>query len=91
MLFSVNQLAATHLVGGYLTYRFIGTNGSSSQYRVTLYVYRDCINDNTDNEVPFDKQITLCIYNSNRSYFDNKTINLVRSQIHFPTIARVII
>jgi gliding motility-associated-like protein len=78
-LLSVSQLAATHLVGGYLTYRFIGTNGSSSQYRVTLYVYRDCINDNTDNEVPFDKQITLCIYNSNRSYFDNRTINLVRS------------
>ena len=77
---SVGQLAATHLVGGYLTYRFIGTNGSSSQYRVTLYVYRDCINDNTDNEVPFDKEITLCIYNSNRSYYDNKTIALIRSQ-----------
>ena len=79
-LLSISQLAATHLVGGYLTYRFIGTNGSSSQYRVTLYVYRDCINDNTDNEVPFDKEITLCIYNSNRSYYDSRTISLVRSQ-----------
>ena len=76
---SISQLAATHLVGGYLTYRFIGSNGSSSQYRVTLYVYRDCINDNTDNEVPFDKEITLCVYNSNRTYYDSRNINLVRS------------
>lgn len=78
-LFSI-PVAATHLVGGYLTYRFIGTNGTSSQYRVTLYVYRDCINDNTDNEVPFDKEITLCIYASNRAYYDNRTISLIRSQ-----------
>jgi len=79
-ILSVCQLSATHLVGGYLTYRFIGTNGSSSQYRVTLYVYRDCINDNTDNEVPFDKQITLCIYNSNRSFYLSKTVDLIKSQ-----------
>lgn len=68
---------ATHLVGGFLTYRYLGSNGSSSQYKVTLYVYRDCINDNTANEVPFDDQITLCVYNSNFTYFDSRTIKLV--------------
>lgn len=79
-ILSACPLTATHLVGGYLTYRFIGTNGSSSQYRVTLYVYRDCIFDNTDNEVPFDKQITLCIYNSNRVFYLSRTIDLIKSQ-----------
>lgn len=76
IMLSAQVAEATHLVGGYLTYRFLGSNGTQTQYRVTLYVYRDCIKDGTDDEVPFDDEITLCIYNSNRSYFSNRTVSI---------------
>lgn len=76
-VFAGVQAWGTHLVGGFLSYRYLGSSGNNSSYRVTLYVYRDCINDNTPNEVPFDDEITLCIYTSNRAYFDSRTISLV--------------
>lgn len=78
LIFAAAQSFGTHLVGGFLSYRFLGSSGTSSSYRVTLYVYRDCINDRTPNEVPFDDEITLCIYNSNRSYFSNRNMPLVQ-------------
>ena len=59
MLLMVNFADASHLVGGFLTYRWLGTNGSITQYRVNLYAYRDCSKDGTDDERPFDPKITL--------------------------------
>lgn len=63
----VTSLSATHLVGGYMTYEFLGVSGSGNSYRVTLYVYRDC---SSSKPVPFDDQITVCAYyaDSRRSY-----------------------
>lgn len=66
----------THLVGGFLSYRFVGSNGSFNTYRVTLYVYRDCIKDNTDDEVPFDEEIKLCVFRGTGQFYDDYTLPL---------------
>ncbi len=66
-VFSTAQ--ATHLVGGYLSYRFLGTSGTNSQFRVTIYAYRDC--SPTDGGVPFDAEVGLCIYNDNRTFYNS--------------------
>jgi hypothetical protein len=42
---------ASHLVGGFLTYEWLVTNGTNTQYRVTLFVYRDCAKDGTNNVI----------------------------------------
>lgn len=43
-LFLSYQASASHLMGGNLTYEYLGLNGTSGlyEYRVTLYVYRLC-------------------------------------------------
>ncbi|MBL7812351.1 MAG: gliding motility-associated C-terminal domain-containing protein [Bacteroidetes bacterium] len=71
------QAEATHLVGGFLSYRYLGTNGTMNSYKVSLYVYRDCINDNTPNEVPFDENITLCVYTSNKRWYNSFNVKLL--------------
>lgn len=58
---------ATHLVGGFLTYKRLGANATNTQFRVTIFAYRDC--SPTDGGVPFDTEVGLCVYN------DNKTLN----------------
>ena len=77
MLFVVNYADASHLVGGFLTYRWLGTNGSITQYRVNLYAYRDCSKDGTDDERPFDPKITLCVYYQNKSIYTSYSVNLL--------------
>lgn len=68
----------THLVGGFMSYRYVGQNGSFTTYRVRLYVYRDCTKDGTQNEVPFDDYITLCVYNrANNRFVEDYTIELL--------------
>lgn len=68
---------ASHLVGGFLTYRFLGTNGSSNQYRVTFFVYRDCSNDDQPDPVLFDPDIRLCVYNGNKTLYTAYMIKLL--------------
>lgn len=76
-LISGTPARATHLVGGFMSYRYVGQNGTSTTYRVRLYVYRDCSKDGTDNEVPFDKFITVCVYNrGNNELVEDYTIGL---------------
>lgn len=43
-LFVTNNVSASHLMGGNLTYEYLGINGGTGlyEYRVTLYVYRLC-------------------------------------------------
>ena len=43
-LFVTSHASASHLMGGNLTYEYLGINGASGlyEYRVTLYVYRLC-------------------------------------------------
>lgn len=63
---SAQFVDATHLVGGFMSYKYLGNNGQSTQYKLTLYVYRDCSNDgNPNKKIPFDPEITVCIYRTN--------------------------
>ncbi len=80
LLISTFAAEASHLVGGYLTYRWLGTSGSNTQYRVNLFVYRDCSRDGTEKEVPFDKLITLCVYNGNKRLYKSYTVSLLASK-----------
>ena len=77
VIFLTQFANASHLVGGFLTYRWLGSNGSITQYRVNMYAYRDCSKDGTDDERPFDKVITLCVYNSDKSLYNSYDVNLL--------------
>lgn len=45
------QLFATHIVGGYLSYRFVSATADSAEYELTLFLYKDCgSNANVINE-----------------------------------------
>ncbi|MFZ9971313.1 MAG: hypothetical protein ACO3GK_08405, partial [Bacteroidia bacterium] len=78
MLWLVASTAmASHLVGGFLTYQWLSDNGSATQYRVTIYAYRDCSKDGTNNEVPFDAEIGLCIYDGAKKLYQSKTVKLL--------------
>jgi gliding motility-associated-like protein len=68
---------ASHLVGGFLTYRWLGSNGTNTQYRVTLFVYRDCTRDGTADEVPFDDDIDLCVYSGDKKLYTTYKIKLL--------------
>ena len=59
---------ATHLVGGYMNYSFVGklANGDS-RYKISFNVYRDC-----DDGVPLDDRITLGVYLNDASTSQNK-------------------
>ncbi|MCC7298577.1 MAG: gliding motility-associated C-terminal domain-containing protein [Bacteroidia bacterium] len=49
-----------------MSYKYVGSNGQFTTYRVTLYVYRDCSNDgDPDRKIPFDDVITVCAYRKN--------------------------
>lgn len=68
-------LHATHLVGGFLTYRYLGSNGTNSQYRVNIYSYRDC--SPLDGGVPFDLEVGLCVYNDNKTLYTSYKAKLI--------------
>jgi gliding motility-associated-like protein len=48
----------THLVGGNLTYKYIGTFGGLERYQLHFEIYRDCYNSQT----AFDNTIDVGIY-----------------------------
>ncbi|MEY4709444.1 MAG: hypothetical protein RIS28_576 [Bacteroidota bacterium] len=66
---------ATHLVGGFLTYKRLGANGTNTQYRVTIFAYRDC--SPNDGGVPFDNEVGLCVYNENKSLYTSYKAKLI--------------
>ncbi|MEY2925113.1 MAG: hypothetical protein RLZZ337_1663, partial [Bacteroidota bacterium] len=56
--------SATHLIGGYMSYTYLGNAPSgNSRYRIKISVYRDCF----QSDVPFDDEIPLGIYDNNQS------------------------
>jgi PKD repeat protein len=57
-LFWFNQLEATHIVGGDMTYRCLGNN----QYEISLTVRRDCLNGNPGAQ--FDDPAAVGIFDS---------------------------
>lgn len=77
LIFLAKGLISSHLVGGFLTYRWLGSNGTTTQYRVTLFVYRDCTNDGTDGEVPFDETIDLCVYSGDKRLYTTYVVRLI--------------
>ena len=47
VLLSALEVSATHLLGGIMTYRYIGRTGPNQVnaiYEITITVYRDCFN-----------------------------------------------
>ena len=56
VVFFINNTFATHIVGGEMSYEYVGNN----QYRITLKVYRDCING----VAQFDNPASVGIFNS---------------------------
>ena len=69
----LNQLKASHLVGGKITYRYLGTN----KYEIKLTVYRDC-----SDPVYFDTPAIISIYNkSNNNLVYNKGVPLLNTSI----------
>lgn len=77
MLCIIPLANASHLVGGFLTYRWLGTNGSITQYRVNMYAYRDCSKDGTADERLFDDKITLCAFHADYSLYNAYEVNLL--------------
>ncbi len=59
VLLSSTAANATHLVGGSMSYQYLGLSGGQYRYRVTLTIYRDC-----RNTVPgdFDNVISIGFY-----------------------------
>ena len=56
------EAQATHLVGGELTYTYVGTtNSGQMQFEVHCYIYRDCSSSNT-NGTGFDAEAAIGVY-----------------------------
>lgn len=67
------SLFSSHLIGGKITYRYLGAN----KYEIKLTVYRDC----SDN-VPFDNPAYVTIYNKlNNSLIYNKGLALLSTSV----------
>ncbi len=73
MLAGVIPAWATHLVGGYIHYKYNGRSGNQVRYTVTMYVYRDCTS-----AVDFDNEITLCAFYENRNLYTDYKVRLYR-------------
>lgn len=67
-LFSIQPLFATHIVGGSISYEYLGNN----EYNITLEVLRDCYNGNP--AAFFDDPAKLGIFDSNNILVDSFSI-----------------
>lgn len=67
MLFAIAfEASATHLLGGIMTYKYLGRTGpgqTKAIYLITITVYRDCLNGQAD----FDDPLKLGIYDQNQN------------------------
>ena len=55
----MQKASATHIVGGEVMYQYLSTSNGLKNYRVTMYLYIDCINGaagaiSSDNEALFN-------------------------------------
>jgi len=62
---------ATHLVGGELTYQYLGNN----QYEITLMMFRDCSSNNSLG-TGFDDAVSIGIFNSGNGNLVNGGISI---------------
>lgn len=81
LAFSSTELLATHLVGGSMSYQYIGTTPAGNvRYKITLTLYRDCASNGANGTpVPFDDDINICIFDN----FGTKNLRLA------PTFSKV--
>lgn len=58
---AISELKATHLMGGYARYEYLGRQGNTNnhRYRITINAYRDC------QGIVHDDNISVCIYDNN--------------------------
>ena len=75
MLLLSGTLNATHLVGGFISYQYVGTSGFGARYIVKITSYRDC----KPGSIEFADDIDVCIYNRSdlRLY---RTINFPKTK-----------
>lgn len=58
----------SHLMGGSMSYEYLGISGGQYSYRIYIEMYRDCFNRNDQGGItPFDPTIPIGIYNNNPS------------------------
>jgi gliding motility-associated-like protein len=68
LLLSASAAHATHIVGGEITYRCLG----SDRYEITLIVYRDCYNG--DPNAFFDNPASIGVFDSNWKLLQDRRI-----------------
>lgn len=82
-LFLAFWAQATHLIGGSMSYQYLGQNSRGNyNYKITLSIYRDC----QQSEVPFDPSIKIGVYhnNTNRSRHKTTSIKLISKKLVSP-------
>jgi gliding motility-associated-like protein len=78
IIFSVNGLYATHIIGGEISYECLGNN----QFRITVKVYRDCLLG----QAPYDNPLTVSVFNAQNQFVQNIQIAFPGSVI-LPAVA----
>ncbi|MCB9251127.1 MAG: gliding motility-associated C-terminal domain-containing protein [Flavobacteriales bacterium] len=81
--FCVLDANSTHLIGGSMSYQYLGQNNRGKfNYKITLNLYRDC----QQSEVPFDPEIKIGIYHNNSNLTKHKTqsIKLISKKLVSP-------
>jgi len=78
VLLSALEVSATHLLGGIMTYRYIGRTGPNQVnaiYEITITVYRDCFNGQAE----FDNPLKLGVFYQKKNYFNTYDLNLIQN------------
>lgn len=73
----VSQLGATHILGGRFEYSVVRISAGQVFYKLSLFIYRDCKEDGTPNEVPFDKNVLVCLYDNAGNLIKAETLPLI--------------
>ncbi len=76
ILFSVKSISATHLVGGFISYQYIGQNSGGTRYKIIITSYRDC----KSGSLEFADDIDICVYNR-RDEILHSTFNFRRGDL----------
>lgn len=61
LVFMTQTVSATHLVGGFINYQYLGESSSGVQYSITITSYRDC----KPGSIEFPDDIDVCVYDRN--------------------------
>ena len=66
------RAGATHIIGGEMTYKYLGTVAGGNKYEISLTIYEDCHNG-SQAAIDADNPAFMVVYdsNKNRIYFDS--------------------